>query len=92
MSVKLENNMHSCFQVPHYIGSHAESSEEFNYPLKGIWAPDKVHIFISICLFLHKNLFDHLLESSHRDDSKRELSVDNIACLWGLSLYPSLPT
>ena len=35
-------------------------------------APDKVCIFISIITISSSNpLFDHLLESSHRDDSKK---------------------
>ena len=38
----------------------------------GIRAPDKVRIFISIMLISSLNpMFDHLLESSHRDDSNK---------------------
>ena len=35
-------------------------------------APDKVHIFISIMPISSPNpMFEHLLESSHRDDSNK---------------------
>ena len=35
-------------------------------------APDKVHIFISkMPISLSNPMFDHLLESSHRDDSNK---------------------
>ena len=35
-------------------------------------APDKVHIFISIMHISSPNpIIDHLLESSHRDDSNK---------------------
>ena len=37
-----------------------------------IRAQDKVHIFISILpIFSPNPMFDHLLESSHRDDSNK---------------------
>ena len=39
-------------------------------------APDKVHIFISkTSIFLPNPMFDHLLESSHRDDSNKWSSI-----------------
>ena len=39
-------------------------------------APDKVHIFISITPISSPNpMFDHLLESSHRDDSNNWSNV-----------------
>ena len=42
---------------------------------QGLRAPDKVHIFISNTLkmpiSLPNPLFDHLLESSHQDDSNK---------------------
>jgi len=35
-------------------------------------APDKVHIFVSIMTISSPDpMFDHLLESSHRDDSNK---------------------
>ena len=52
--------------------------------LSGAWpiymsvhrAPDKVCLFISLCLFFLQNpMFDHLLESSHRDDSNKWSSI-----------------
>ena len=36
MSVKLQDYVHSCFQVSCHIGSQALSSTEFNYTIKGI--------------------------------------------------------
>ena len=39
-------------------------------------APDKVHIFISIKPISSPNpIFDHLLESSHRDDSNKQSKI-----------------
>ena len=39
--------------------------------------PDKVHIFISIMPISSANsMFDHLLESSHRDDSNKWSNIE----------------
>jgi len=41
-----------------------------------IRAPDKMRIFISTLLFPSPNpMFDHLLEASQRDDSKKWLNI-----------------
>ena len=42
------------------------------------WAPDKVAIGISIihvCISSPNLMFDHLLESSHQDDSNKWLNI-----------------
>ena len=40
-------------------------------PLSKARAPDKVRISISITPISSNSMFDHLLESSHRDDSNK---------------------
>ena len=40
-------------------------------------APDKVHIFMSIMFIsLPNSMIDHLLESSHRDDSNKGSNIE----------------
>ena len=69
ISLEVTIILHSAF---YFLRQSSKASAFFS--IKGGFhrAPEKVHIFISIMPISSPNsMFDHLLESSHRDDSNK---------------------
>ena len=55
--------------------NHEANEEKTNF-VRHLWAPDKVHIFISIMPISSPNpTFDHLSESSHHDYCNKQSNI-----------------